>query len=75
MAGGQQIIDIVLEPAQAGWRLDRALAAAVPTLSRERLKALAELGPAEIHLHQVGRNQRAFIETFGREVLPRLREH
>ena len=32
-----------------GWRLDRALAAAVPTLSRERLKALicggAVLGP------------------------------
>ncbi|HET7709579.1 MAG TPA: RluA family pseudouridine synthase [Sphingomicrobium sp.] len=44
MAGGQQIIDIRLEPAQAGWRLDRALAAAVPTLSRERLKALIRSG-------------------------------
>ena len=40
MAGGQQIIHVTLEPDQAGWRLDRALAAAVPTLSRERLKAL-----------------------------------
>ncbi len=40
MAGGQQIIDVVLGPDHAGWRLDRALAAAVPTLSRERLKAL-----------------------------------
>jgi 23S rRNA pseudouridine1911/1915/1917 synthase len=28
----------------AGWRLDRALAAAVPTLSRERLKALVSAG-------------------------------
>ncbi len=31
-------------PAHAGWRLDRALAAAVPTLSRERLKALIRSG-------------------------------
>ena len=44
MAGGQQLIDIQLEPAQAGWRLDRALAVAVPTLSRERLKALIRSG-------------------------------
>jgi 23S rRNA pseudouridine1911/1915/1917 synthase len=43
MAGGQQI-DVRLEPAHAGWRLDRALAAAVPTLSRERLKALIKSG-------------------------------
>ncbi len=28
----------------AGWRLDRALAAAIPTLSRERLKALISAG-------------------------------
>ena len=44
MAGGQQIIDIQLGPAQAGWRLDRALAVAVPTLSRERLKSLIRNG-------------------------------
>ncbi len=44
MAGGQQIIDIRLGPDHAGWRLDRALAAAVPTLSRERLKALIRSG-------------------------------
>src|SRR6185437_4666591 len=35
------------EPAHAGWRLDRALAAAVPTLSRERLKALIRSGAVE----------------------------
>jgi 23S rRNA pseudouridine1911/1915/1917 synthase len=28
----------------AGWRLDRALAALVPTLSRERIKALISSG-------------------------------
>ncbi|MEO5613282.1 MAG: RluA family pseudouridine synthase [Sphingomicrobium sp.] len=44
MAGGQQIIHVKLEPEQAGWRLDRALAVAVPTLSRERLKALIRNG-------------------------------
>lgn len=44
MAGGQQIIDVRLGPDYAGWRLDRALAAAVPTLSRERLKALIRSG-------------------------------
>jgi 23S rRNA pseudouridine1911/1915/1917 synthase len=42
--GGSQTIDIRLQPAHAGWRLDRALASAVPTLSRERLKALIRSG-------------------------------
>ena len=45
--GGIQTIDVRLEPAHAGWRLDRALAAAVPTLSRERLKALIRGGAVE----------------------------
>ena len=44
MAGGHQIIDIRLEPDHAGWRLDRALADAVPTMSRERLKVLIRSG-------------------------------
>jgi 23S rRNA pseudouridine1911/1915/1917 synthase len=44
MAGGQMNIDVQLTPAHAGWRLDRALADAVPTLSRERLKALIRSG-------------------------------
>jgi 23S rRNA pseudouridine1911/1915/1917 synthase len=42
--GGTQTIEVKLEPAHSGWRLDRALAAAVPTLSRERLKALIRSG-------------------------------
>ena len=45
--GGHQIIAVRLEPAYQGWRLDRALAAAVPTLSRERLKSLIRSGAVE----------------------------
>ncbi len=45
--GGQQLIDVRLEPSHAGWRLDRALAVALPTLSRERLKALIRSGALE----------------------------
>ena len=45
--GGIQTIDVRLDAAHAGWRLDRALAAAVPTLSRERLKALIRSGSVE----------------------------
>src|SRR4051812_16278953 len=45
--GGHQTIDVRLEPVHAGWRLDRALAAAVPTLSRERLKTLIRGGQVE----------------------------
>jgi len=42
--GDDRIIKAGLAADAAGWRLDRALAAAVPTLSRERLKALIASG-------------------------------
>jgi 23S rRNA pseudouridine1911/1915/1917 synthase len=49
VSGGTNIIEARIAADAIGWRLDRALAAAVPTLSRERLKALissgAVLGP------------------------------
>jgi 23S rRNA pseudouridine1911/1915/1917 synthase len=45
--GGHQIIDVELTPSHAGWRLDRALADALPTMSRERLKALVKSGALE----------------------------
>jgi 23S rRNA pseudouridine1911/1915/1917 synthase len=45
--GGIQTIDVRLDAAHAGWRLDRALASAVPTLSRERLKALIRSGAVQ----------------------------
>ena len=46
--GEIQTIDVRLESAHAGWRLDRALAAAIPALSRERLKALIRSGAVEL---------------------------
>ena len=51
--GGFQTIDVRLDAAHAGWRLDRALAAAVPTLSRERLKALIRSGAVERAGHPI----------------------
>ena len=45
--GGHQVISVELAPSHAGWRLDRALADAVPTLSRERLKSLIRSGALE----------------------------
>ena len=44
MALGVSTISVTLPVEVAGWRLDRALAAAVTTLSRERLKALIVSG-------------------------------
>ncbi|MGQ0661081.1 RluA family pseudouridine synthase [Sphingosinicella sp.] len=44
MSGGTNIIEARIANDAVGWRLDRALAAAVPTLSRERLKALIGAG-------------------------------
>lgn len=38
-----------------------------------RIAELVELGIDEIQLHQVGRNQRAFVDAFGAQVLPALR--
>ena len=44
MDRGVSIISATIAPDAAGWRLDRALAAALPTISRERLKALISSG-------------------------------
>jgi 23S rRNA pseudouridine1911/1915/1917 synthase len=44
MAGAETSIDTQIPPEMAEWRLDRALAALVPTLSRERIKALISRG-------------------------------
>ncbi len=45
--GGHQVINVELQPSHQGWRLDRALADAIPTLSRERVKALIRSGALE----------------------------
>ncbi|MBB5697563.1 RluA family pseudouridine synthase [Sphingomonas yantingensis] len=44
MDRGVSTIEATISPAADGWRLDRALAEAVPTLSRERLKVLIASG-------------------------------
>jgi 23S rRNA pseudouridine1911/1915/1917 synthase len=44
MAGGHTTVEIALDASHAGWRLDRALAATLPSLSRERLKVLTKAG-------------------------------
>jgi 23S rRNA pseudouridine1911/1915/1917 synthase len=44
MTGGHSEIEIALDASHAGWRLDRALADALPSLSRERLKVLTKAG-------------------------------
>ena len=44
MDRGVSIIEARIAPDADGWRLDRALADAVPTLSRERLKVLINSG-------------------------------
>jgi len=47
MDRGVSIIQATIAPAADGWRLDRALADAVPTLSRERLKVLINAGQVQ----------------------------
>ncbi|MBA2920300.1 RluA family pseudouridine synthase [Sphingomonas sp. MAH-20] len=44
MNRGVSILDATIGAEAEGWRLDRALAAALPTLSRERIKALISAG-------------------------------
>jgi coenzyme F420-dependent glucose-6-phosphate dehydrogenase len=39
----------------------------------EHIQHYVDMGFDEVHLHNVGRNQAEFIETFGREVLPHLK--
>jgi len=36
------------------------------------LRELADLGFDELYLHHVGQEQQAFVDAFGREVLPEL---
>ena len=47
--------------------------ARVPLLGAELLARDAELGFERIFLHNLGRNQEAFIEAFAARVLPALR--
>jgi hypothetical protein len=39
----------------------------------DAIQGYVDLGFDEIYLHNVGRNQAEFIDTFGRKVVPRLK--
>ena len=44
-----------------------------PGIHREKLREYLDMGFSRLYLHNVGRNQDAFVELFGREVLPSFR--
>jgi alkanesulfonate monooxygenase SsuD/methylene tetrahydromethanopterin reductase-like flavin-dependent oxidoreductase (luciferase family) len=50
----------------------RVLISADPDEHRASIQRYVDLGFDRIYLHNVGRNQREWLETFGREVLPGL---
>jgi G6PDH family F420-dependent oxidoreductase len=50
----------------------RMLMSADPEVHRREIQRFLDMGFDQIYLHNVGRNQAAWIETFGREVLPKL---
>ena len=39
---------------------------------RKEIQRFADMGFHKIYLHNVGRNQKEFVEAFGREVLPKI---
>jgi coenzyme F420-dependent glucose-6-phosphate dehydrogenase len=51
----------------------RVLMSADLEVHREHLQRFIDFGFTEVYVHNVGRNQREFIEAYGREVIPRLR--
>ena len=50
----------------------RMLMSADPELHRREIQKFLDLGFDQIYLHNVGRNQAAWIDVFSREVLPKL---
>ena len=51
---------------------DRLVVSADPDVHRAEIQRYADLGFDRIYLHNVGRNQREWIDVFGRDVLPGL---
>lgn len=51
----------------------RVLISSEPDVHRAHIQSFLDLGFDHVHLHNVGRNQREFIEVFGRDVLPKLK--
>jgi G6PDH family F420-dependent oxidoreductase len=50
----------------------RMLMSADPDVHRREIQKFLDLGFDQVYLHNVGRNQTAWIDVFGREVLPKL---
>jgi G6PDH family F420-dependent oxidoreductase len=50
----------------------RMVISADPDVHLRHIQSYVDLGFDRIYLHNVGRNQREWIETFGRDVLPKL---
>ena len=50
----------------------RMVISADPDVHRAEIQRYVDLGFDRVYLHNVGRNQREWIEVFGREVLPKL---
>jgi len=50
----------------------RMVISADPDVHRAAIQRYLDLGFDRVYLHNVGRNQREWIEVFGREVLPKL---
>ena len=50
----------------------RMLMSADPAVHRREIQKFLDLGFDQIYVHNVGRNQAAWIDLFGREVLPKL---
>ncbi len=51
---------------------DRVVVSSDPDVHRAAIQRCLDLGFDRVYLHQVGRNQREWIEVFGRDVLPSL---
>jgi G6PDH family F420-dependent oxidoreductase len=51
----------------------RMLISSDPDVHRRAIQQYADLGFDRVYLHNVGRNQREWIDVFGREVLPKVR--
>jgi alkanesulfonate monooxygenase SsuD/methylene tetrahydromethanopterin reductase-like flavin-dependent oxidoreductase (luciferase family) len=51
---------------------ERVFISSDPDKHRAEIQRYFDLGFDRIYLHNVGRNQREFLEVFGREVLPGL---
>jgi predicted outer membrane protein len=52
---------------------DRVLISADLDEHRQHLQSFLDLGFDQIYLHNVGRNQEAFLKVFGTKIIPNLK--